>query len=48
METCRLTQEQVDNLLLGQDVVVEYQVLEEYGRVATCEIELIPPGTEKG
>lgn len=42
MDECRLTHEQIQALVSGRRIRVEYSALEEYGHVWRREIELIP------
>lgn len=48
MDTCRLTREQVAALAAGRTVRTRYDSLEEYGYVASLEIEIIPPADGAG
>lgn len=46
MDECRLTHEQIQALINGLRIQIQYSTLEEYGFVAEHKIELIPPETD--
>lgn len=43
MDKCKLTSKQIQALVNGQEVQIQYSTLEEFGFVAEHEIKLIPP-----
>lgn len=42
MDQCRLTPEQVQTLTSGKKILVKYSTIEEFGRTALHELELVP------